>query len=120
MKLGQVVKYQSGKSWVVVMINDCRACIVPLGLRDMNNPLAVYDSSEQGATGISPYSDLEIVGCVKGRINKRVSTFVGPREVSPSNGVTLRPSPVSSELPGIPEDDNQDLMDLLTLSLQTL
>lgn len=113
MKIGQVVKYQGDKSWVVVMINDCRACIVPLGVRDMNNPLLVYDSSEPGSTGISPHSELETLGFVKGRVNKRVSTVVGPREVSPSNGVTPRPSIKDEDLPGIPEDDTCDLLSLL-------
>jgi hypothetical protein len=112
MRVGHIIEftYQGHKKWVVVSINDCRACIVPLANRNPENPAEVFDESDSGATGISPNSDCPILGRVVGQIKTRVPIVYG-RAISPVQTPTKPLSKSlqkhlikSSALPPIPDD----------------
>lgn len=103
MRVGHIISFdfQGHKKWVVVNINDCRACIVPLANRDPNNPEEVFNESDSGSTGISPNSGCPILGRVAGRIQTRASMSF--KRTAPSPLVQKPVKPVLP-LPSIPDD----------------
>ena len=117
MRIGNIIdfSYQGHKKWVVVSVNDCRACIVPLANRNPDDPSAVFEESDSGATGISPNSSCPILGRVKGQIKTR-SPIVYTKVVSPVQTTKPLPSrklkPVikPESLPPVPEDPCPDPM----------
>ena len=118
MRAGLIIHFdhQGHKKWVVVNVNDCRACIVPLANRDPENPNEVFDESESSATGISPNSDCKVYRRVKGQIKTRVSIIIN-RDKRETVQVKSKPEPLRlktmtkgkvAPLPPIPEDPEVD------------
>lgn len=104
MRVGHIISFdfQGHKKWVVVNINDCRACIVPLANRDPDSPEEVFNESDSGSTGISPNSGCPILGRVAGQIQTRASmSFKRP---TPSPSLVQKPVKPVLPLPSIPDD----------------
>ncbi len=119
MRAGLIIHFdhQGHKKWVVVNVNDCRACIVPLANRDPDNPNEVFDESESSATGISPNSECKVYGRVKGQIKTRVPVIYN-RYKRETVQAKSKPEPVPSKtkvapLPSIPEDPEVDTIQLV-------
>ena len=116
---GQLLKHacQGHTKWVVVMVNECRAVIVPLNDRDPSDKLAVFSESDTGHINVSPNSLIEPIGRVSGVIKHREAILI--HVVSPVAVERSRPAPTlkpvvvraarptaMEDLPGLPEDDD--------------
>lgn len=91
---GHIITYPWRKNslkMVVVMANDCRAVVVPLGQRDPTSPDAVFSESDSGAESISASSCVEILGRVAGQIAQREAAL--PKWTRPPVEEILVPRP---------------------------
>lgn len=105
--VGQVVKYthRMADTWVVVSVNECRASLVPLGKRSVEDVTATYYDNEKGI-GLSPQSTLTTIGYIRGKV-KRVESTIHKLGivVAPAVSVTVKSKINVKSLPDAPMDD---------------
>lgn len=92
------------KKWVVVMVNECRASIVPLGHRSADDASVVFDEEESTSTGISPNSECDVVGYVKGSVKKRKVIELTHWTPTPKDLSLIKRKRPQLELPDVPEE----------------
>jgi hypothetical protein len=103
--VGQVVKYthRMADVWVVVSVNECRASLVPIGKRSIEDTTAVYYDNEKGI-GLSPQSTLMTVGYVRGSIKRVDSAILKPtKAIVPEAPTKIKIR--TGSLPDAPMDD---------------
>lgn len=105
--VGQVIKYthRMADTWVVVSVNECRASLIPIGKRLIEDTAAVYYDNEKGI-GLSPQSTLKTVGYIRGRIQRVDNTIQKPTKTP--TVVDVKPKIRTGSLPDAPMDDIMD------------
>ena len=63
--------FKPNEKWVVVMVNDCRAIVVPLAGRDPMDPEVMFSELDLGHQSVSPNSEVTSHGWARGHVRDR-------------------------------------------------
>ena len=112
--VGQLISFKTrpDEPYVVVMVNDCRALIVPMAGRDpLSQSLIVREDDSKGQS-ICPNSDVNILGRIRGTVERRSSSIFTTRAPAEKFSVIYRQEKKrkvnTSPMPSIPSDPRQD------------